>query len=175
MQLEQRIQNALRNVPDFPKKGIQFKDISGIFQQTDLSKDIIKEFADAARGKVDVVCGIESRGFIFGFPIALALNLPFVLIRKKGKLPPPTIGVAYKLEYGSAELEMVQGQIQPNQRVLIHDDVLATGGTAAACAQLIEQMDATVAQYSFLLDLKALKGREKLTDCEVVSLLTIQD
>ena len=171
--LNQRINQSLRTVPDFPKKGIQFKDISPIFQDAALCKDIITYFAEQATGKVDVVCGIESRGFIFGLPVALELNIPFVLIRKKGKLPPPTIGVAYDLEYGSAELEVVEKQITPGQRVMIHDDILATGGTANACAKLINQLGGKVVQFSFLLELSELNGRQKLASKEVVCINSI--
>lgn len=168
--LQNQIISSLRTIPDFPKSGIQFKDISPLFQNADLCKEIIHYFVEQARGKVDVICGIESRGFIFGLPIALELDIPFVLIRKKGKLPPPTINIAYDLEYGSAELEMVKDQIQPGQRVMIHDDILATGGTANACAQLVEQLGANVVQYSFILELGELNGRKKLENTEIICL-----
>lgn len=169
-QLQEKVIHSLRTIPDFPKQGIAFKDISPLFQQPDLCKKIIDYFANKAANETDVICGIESRGFIFGLPIALALNLPFVLIRKKGKLPPPTISIAYDLEYGSAELEIVKGQIKSGQRVLIHDDILATGGTANACAQLVQQLGAEVSQFSFLLELDELNGREQLGTTEVVCL-----
>ena len=169
-ELKEKLLQNLRTIPDFPKPGIDFKDISPLFQNAELCKQIIQHFAAKAKGKVDVVCGIESRGFIFGLPIALALEIPFVLIRKKGKLPPPTIHIAYDLEYGSAELEVVQHQIKPGQRVLIHDDILATGGTAKACASLVEQLQAEVVQYSFLLELEELNGRKKLGNTELICL-----
>lgn len=172
MSLQQKIESHIRIVQDFPQKGISFKDFSEVFQNPQLSKEIIHTFAAHVRGKVDVVCGIESRGFIFGFPLALELNLPFVMVRKKGKLPPPVVSASYQLEYGEATLEMVQGQIPAGSRVLIHDDVLATGGTAAACGELVKAVGAIPKFYSFLIELDFLNGREKIDiDSEVYSLL----
>lgn len=171
MSLSARIDQEIRTVTNFPKEGIQFKDISGLFSNPQLSKEVIEEFAQQAIGKVDLVCGVESRGFIFGFPIALALEVPFVLVRKKGKLPPPTKSVSYDLEYGSAELEIVEGQIPAGARVMIHDDVLATGGTANATKELVELLGGDVTQMSFLIELDFLNGREKLGDTAIVSLL----
>lgn len=171
MTLENKIKAAIRNIPNFPKEGIDFKDISGIFLNPGLSKEIIEELAAKAKGKVDAVCGVESRGFIFGFPLALALDVPFILVRKKGKLPPPTRSVSYDLEYGSAALEVVEHHIEEGMRILIHDDVLATGGTANATAQLVESLGGTVAQFNFLVELDFLNGREKLGEAEVVSLI----
>lgn len=167
-----QIDKAVENIPDFPIAGVQFKDISPLFLNPELYKEVVKAFADFSRGKVDVVCGLESRGYLFGVSIAAELNVPFVLVRKKGKLPPPIIGQSYALEYGTAEIEMRQGQIQPGQRVLIHDDLLATGGTAAAATALIEKQGGTVAQYSFLIELYELEGRKQLKtdDTEVLSL-----
>lgn len=171
MTLKDEIASQIRVIKDFPEKGISFKDFSQVFQDAALSKKIIAHLADKARGKVDAVCGIESRGFILGFPIALALDLPFILVRKKGKLPPPVISTTYDLEYGSATLEVVKGQIKEGERVLIHDDVLATGGTAAACAKLIKELGATPAQFNFLIELNDLQGRKQLGDTEIVTLL----
>ena len=125
-------------------------------------EEVIADLADFSRGKVDVVCGIESRGYLFGIAIAVALEVPFVLIRKKGKLPPPFVSEKYALEYGTAEIEMRTNQIQPNQRVLIHDDLLATGGTAAAAAELINKLGANVVGFNFIVGLSFLKGEEKL-------------
>lgn len=173
MELIKKLNEAIINIPDFPKEGIQFKDISPIFLQPELYKAVVSRFVNEARGKVDVVCGIESRGYLFGIAIAVELGVPFVLIRKKGKLPPPFIGQKYDLEYGSAEIEMKTDQIQMGQRVLIHDDLLATGGTTEAAAQLIEKQGASVSQFSFLIDLKDLNGKEKLKrfDAEIFSIL----
>jgi len=170
MNIDTLIKRHIRDVADFPKQGIDFKDISGIFSQPDVSRQVIEAFRQHAQGEIDVVCGVESRGFIFGFPIALALHVPFVLVRKKGKLPPPTKTVFYDLEYGSAALEIVEGQIPPNSRVMIHDDVLATGGTANAAAELVNSLGATVTQFSFLIELSFLHGKDKLPPIEVVSL-----
>ncbi len=157
-----KLENTIDNIPNFPKEGIQFKDITPIFLQPKLYEEVVEEMANFSKGKVDVVCGIESRGYIFGIAIAVKLGVPFVLIRKKGKLPPPFIGEKYDLEYGSAEIEMKTNQIKAGQRVLIHDDLLATGGTAAAAARLVERQGGEVAQFSFLIELKELGGREKL-------------
>lgn len=166
-QLAKQIDQTIENIPDFPIAGVQFKDISPLFLNPELYKKVVKAFADFSRGKVDVVCGLESRGYLFGVSIAAELNVPFVLVRKKGKLPPPVIGQSYALEYGTAEIEMREGQIQPGKRVLIHDDLLATGGTAAAATHLIEKQGGIVAQYSFLIELFELQGRGKLKKEEV--------
>ena len=161
-QLIQELEETIQNIPDFPKPGIQFKDITPIFLKPDLYKDVIKDLAEFSRGKIDAVCGIESRGYLFGIAIAVALDVPFVLIRKKGKLPPPFVGQKYDLEYGSAEIEMRTGQIQAGQRILIHDDLLATGGTTEAAAHLVQKQGAIVSQFSFLIGLKDLQGEDRL-------------
>ncbi|AFL97602.1 adenine phosphoribosyltransferase [Ornithobacterium rhinotracheale] len=171
MTLANEVASCIRVVEDFPHKGISFKDFSGVFQNPEVSEKVIAYFADQARGKVDAVCGIESRGFILGLPIALALKVPFIMIRKKGKLPPPTVEASYELEYGAATLEMVDGQLEKGARVLIHDDVLATGGTAAACAELVTKVGAIPAQFNFLIELDFLKGREKIGNTEIVTIL----
>ena len=161
-----KLENTITNIPDFPKEGIQFKDITPIFLNPKLYEEAVDEMVKFSKGKVDVVCGIESRGYIFGTAIAVKLGVPFVLIRKKGKLPPPFIAEKYDLEYGTAEIEMKTDQIQQGQRVLVHDDLLATGGTAAAAARLVQRQGGKVAQFSFLIELKDLKGREKLEQIE---------
>lgn len=160
------LENTIENIADFPKPGIQFKDITPIFLNPDLYKDIIEDLVSFSRGKIDAVCGIESRGYLFGIAIAVALKVPFVLIRKAGKLPPPFVGEKYELEYGSAEIEMRTGQIKPGQRVLIHDDLLATGGTTEAAAKLVSKQGAVVSQFSFLIGLKALEGEKRLSQFE---------
>ena len=136
-------------------------------------EEVIADLADFSRGKVDVVCGIESRGYLFGIAIAVALEVPFVLIRKKGKLPPPFVSEKYALEYGTAEIEMKTDQLKPGQRVLIHDDLLATGGTTEAAAKLVEKQGAKATQFSFLIGLKDLNGEKKLEqfNAEVYSIL----
>jgi adenine phosphoribosyltransferase len=161
-ELIRRLEETIENVPDFPIPGIQFKDISTIFLDPKLYEDVIADLVAFSKGKVDAVCGIESRGYLFGIAIAVALEVPFVLIRKSGKLPPPVISEEYDLEYGSAVIETREGQIKPGQRVLIHDDLLATGGTTEAAAKLVEKQGATVSQFSFLIGLKDLNGEEKL-------------
>ena len=162
MNLQEKIDKAIRNVPDFPKEGIMFKDITPVLENASLSAEIIKEFADKMEGKVDAIAGIESRGFLFGFPVAVALGIPFILIRKKGKLPYKTVSHKYDLEYGSAEIEMHVDTITPGMNVLVHDDLLATGGTAEAASELITKQGGNVAGYSFLVELSFLKGTEKL-------------
>lgn len=157
-----KLKEAIINIPDFPEAGIQFKDITPIFLDIPLYKEVITDLANFSRGKIDAVVGIESRGYLFGIAIAVALEVPFILIRKKGKLPPPFVFEKYDLEYGSAEIEMREGQISPGQRILIHDDLLATGGTTEAAAKLVEKQGAEVTQFSFLIGLKDLEGEKKL-------------
>lgn len=157
-----KLEQTIENIPNFPKEGIQFKDITPVFLNPTLYEEVIAEFVKFSKGKVDAVCGIESRGYLFGIAIATALGVPFILIRKKGKLPPPVIGEKYDLEYGSSEIEMREGQLKKGQRVLIHDDLLATGGTTEAAAKLVQKQGAEVAQFSFLIGLKDLQGEEKL-------------
>lgn len=156
------LENTIESVPDFPKPGIQFKDISPIFLHPKLYESVIDNLVEFSRGKIDAVCGIESRGYLFGIAIAVALEVPFILIRKKGKLPPPFVGQKYDLEYGSAEIEMRTGQLKPGHRILVHDDLLATGGTTEAAAKLVEKQGGIVAQFSFLIGLKELSGKERL-------------
>ncbi len=160
--LKEKLEKTIENIPDFPKAGIQFKDITPIFLDPSLYQDVIQDFVEFSKGKVDVVCGIESRGYLFGIAIAVALGVPFVLIRKKGKLPPPFVGQKYDLEYGSSEIEMKTGHIQTGQKVLIHDDLLATGGTTEAAALLIEKQGGVASQFSFLIGLKDLNGKQRL-------------
>lgn len=161
-QLITKLEEIIENIPDFPIPGIQFKDISPIFLNPKLYEVVIADLVQFSKGKVDAVCGIESRGYLFGIAIAVALEVPFILIRKAGKLPPPVISEKYDLEYGSAVIETREGQLKSGQRVLIHDDLLATGGTTEAAAKLVEKQGATVSQFSFLIGLKDLKGEEKL-------------
>lgn len=172
-ELINKLEQTIENIPDFPIPGIQFKDITPIFLQPKLYEEIIDDLVSFSKGKVDVVCGIESRGYLFGIAIAVALEVPFVLIRKKGKLPPPFIGQKYDLEYGSTEIEMRVGQIKEGQRVLIHDDLLATGGTTEAAAKLVSKQGGIPSQFSFLINLEGLKGEDKLNafNAETYSIL----
>lgn len=173
IELIEKLEKTIQNIPDFPLEGIQFKDITPIFLDPKLYEEVIADLAKFSKGKVDVVCGIESRGYLFGIAIAVALEVPFVLIRKKGKLPPPFISEKYDLEYGTAEIEMKTDQLKPGQRVLIHDDLLATGGTTEAAAKLVEKQGAKATQFSFLIGLKDLNGEKKLEqfNAEVYSIL----
>lgn len=162
-ELTTRIDSTIREVPDFPKPGIMFKDITPILEDPILSNDIINAFAKQCEGQnIDGIAGIESRGFLFGFPLAMKLGVPFILIRKKGKLPADTISYKYDLEYGSAEIEMHNDVIKPGMNIMVHDDLLATGGTAIAAAELIKMQQGKVAGFSFLVELAFLNGKEKL-------------
>ena len=161
--LQEKINQTIVDVIDFPKEGIVYKDITPLFLNPELSDEIVDAFVEKAKGKVDIVCGIESRGFLYGIQIAQKLKVPFVLIRKAGKLPPPTISQSYDLEYGQATIEVNSNYIKNGARVLIHDDVLATGGTAEACAKLVEKCGVKKTQFSFIVDLTFLKGKDKLT------------
>lgn len=159
-----RIASQIRTIPDFPKKGIQFKDITPLLLDPKLSKDMLEAMADFwSPHKIEAVAGIESRGFLFGPGLAQLLDIPFVMIRKEGKLPYQKVAQSYKLEYGEATIEVHKDAIKPGERVLIHDDLLATGGTAAASADLIRSIQGEVGGFSFLLELEFLKGRENLT------------
>ena len=163
MSLEEKIMNAIRDVVDFPKEGIVFKDITPIMMDPTLSNEIVDALYERYKDQgIDIVAGIESRGFLFGYPLAMKLGLPFVLIRKKGKLPYDKISYDYDLEYGSATIEMHTDAIGNKQRVLIHDDLLATGGSANAAGQLIEKSGGEVAAFNFLVSLDFLNGEEKL-------------
>lgn len=163
MTLENRLKGTIRDVPNFPKEGIIFKDISTIMLDPVLSSDVIDHLVELYKDKnIDAVAGIESRGFLFGYPLAIRLGVPFILIRKEGKLPYKKISYAYELEYGHATIEMHTDAIQPGQNVLIHDDLLATGGSAAAAAALIQKCGGKIAGFSFLVSLDFLNGEEKL-------------
>ncbi|MGC6507000.1 MAG: adenine phosphoribosyltransferase [Myxococcota bacterium] len=157
------IAKVIRDIPDFPKPGILFKDITPIFQHPNLLKRLIDELAvHYSSQNIEAVVGMESRGFLFGVPLALALDVPFVLARKKGKLPADTVEYSYDLEYGQATLELHSDSLKPNQNVLIIDDLLATGGTAKATQALVEKLGATVSGFAFVIELDFLNGREHL-------------
>lgn len=164
MNLEQNIKKTIRDIPDFPKPGILFKDITPVFYNQQLCSEIVEEFIKKLDGTPDAVLGIESRGFLFGFMVANKLNVPFVLVRKAGKLPYKTIALEYALEYGSAKIEMHEDALQKDWNVLIHDDLLATGGTAAAAAELVKKAGATVFGFNFVIGLEFLNGRNKLVN-----------
>lgn len=162
--LQTKLKQTLRDVADFPKPGIIFKDITPVLKDPILCEEITQALANQLEGiQIDAVAGIESRGFLFGLALAQALKVPFVPIRKAGKLPYKTIKQSYDLEYGSATLEVHQDAFMAGQNVLIHDDLLATGGTVVAASQLITQLNAKVAAYSFLISLDFLNGKERLS------------
>jgi adenine phosphoribosyltransferase len=158
-----KIKQVIRDVPDFPKPGIVFKDITPILKEPSLCREIAVALASQLKDvKVDVIAGIESRGFLFGLALAQQLNVPFVPIRKVGKLPYKTIQQSYDLEYGSATLEVHEDAFNAGDHVLIHDDLLATGGTVVAASALVQKLGAHVAGYSFLINLDFLNGRQRL-------------
>jgi len=174
-ELEHRLKAAIRAVPDFPKPGILFRDITPVLEDAALCNAAVEGFRLAlADQRIDAIAGIESRGFLFGMPLAMALNIPFVTVRKKGKLPWKTVSHKYDLEYGSAEVEMHVDSVKPGMRVMVHDDLLATGGTAAAAAELIQKQGGTVAAFSFLIELSFLNGMDRLKPygADVVRLVT---
>jgi adenine phosphoribosyltransferase len=165
---------AIRTIPDFPEPGVQFKDISVLLGNPKLLKAALDELVNPARDlHIDKVVGIESRGFILGALIAERLHAGFVPVRKAGKLPAQTISESYDLEYGSAMVEMHADALKPGDRVLIHDDVIATGGTAAATGKLVRRVAADVVAYSFLIELEALAGRSRLDGWPVHSVLIL--
>ncbi len=162
----------IRNVPDFPKPGIQFKDITTLLLEPAALKEVTRLFEERYRDqKLDAIVGIESRGFIFGATLAYAMDLPLVLARKKGKLPADTISVEFSLEYGVDTVEMHKDALKSGQNVLIIDDLLATGGTVAAVAQLVRKLEANIVGAAFVVELPPLNGREKLADIPVESLV----
>jgi adenine phosphoribosyltransferase len=166
------LSERIRDVPDFPKPGIVFKDISPLLADAASLRLACQRMADPfAKQKIDVVVGIESRGFIFGVPVALALGAGFALARKQGKLPWQTRRESYQLEYGSAEIEMHSDAVTPGQRVLLIDDVIATGGTAAATARLVRALGGEVVAASFLIELGFLDGRKALDGLPVEAVL----
>ena len=161
--IEAKLRSAIRDIPNFPKEGIVFKDITPIMMNAELSNEVVEHLYQKYKDQnIDAVAGIESRGFLFGYPLAMKLNVPFVLIRKKGKLPYEKISHDYDLEYGSATIEMHTDALNENDNVLIHDDLLATGGSAEAAGILIEKSGAKVAGFDFLVSLDFLNGKEKL-------------
>ncbi len=170
-----KIEEYVRSIPDFPEEGIIFRDVTSVLQDADglhLAIDLMQEKIQDL--EFDVVVGPESRGFIFGVPIAYNLHKPFIPVRKKGKLPCETVSMEYDLEYGSAVIEMHKDAIKPGQKVLIVDDLIATGGTIEAIVKLIRQMGGEVVASVFLMELAGLNGREKLKDVRVESVITYE-
>ena len=162
-----KIEEYVRSIPDFPEPGIIFRDITSVLQDADGL-----QLADGV--DYDVVAGTESRGFIFGVPIAYEMHKPFVPVRKKGKLPCETISQSYDLEYGQATIEMHKDSIKPGQKVVLVDDLIATGGTIEAAIKLVEQLGGEVVKVIFLMELAGLKGRERLKGYDVASVITYE-
>ncbi len=170
-----KVEDYIRTIPDFPEPGIMFRDVTSILQDAEGFKLAIDEMLKLLDGvDCDVIAGAESRGFVFGAPLAYALGKPFVLIRKKGKLPCETIEQSYDLEYGQATIEMHKDAVKPGQKVVIVDDLIATGGTIEAACKLIEQLGGEVAKIVFLMELKGLNGREKLAKYDVASVVSYE-
>ena len=166
------IESAIRNIPDFPKTGIQFKDITPVLADARLFSGSIDLLTEGLKpGIVDAVVGIDARGFIFAAAAAIKLEAGFVPIRKKGKLPYQTHEEEYELEYGTAAVAVHVDALKPGSRVLLVDDLLATGGTAAAAAALVQKLGATILQVSFLIELSFLRGRDKLKNYPVKSIV----
>lgn len=161
--LEDKLKEIIRDIPDFPQPGIVFKDITPILKQPAICSEIIVEIADKLKDlKIDMIAGIESRGFLFGLMLANHMNIPFIPIRKQGKLPFKTISESYKLEYGQATIEVHEDAFEEGTHVLIHDDLLATGGTVVAASKLIEKLGGKVAGFSFIISLDFLHGEGRL-------------
>ena len=170
-----KVEDYIRSIPDFPEPGIIFRDITSVLQDADglqLAIDSMIKLLDGV--EYDVVAGTESRGFIFGVPIAYEMHKPFVPVRKKGKLPCETISQSYDLEYGQATIEMHKDSIKPGQKVVLVDDLIATGGTIEAAIKLVEQLGGEVVKVIFLMELAGLKGRERLKGYDVASVITYE-
>ena len=167
-----KIEDYVRSIPDFPEPGIIFRDITSVLQDADGLQLAIDSMQDCLKDTdVDVIVGTESRGFIFGVPVAYAEHKGFVPVRKKGKLPCETVSAKYALEYGTAEIEMHKDSITPGQKVVIIDDLIATGGTVEAAIKLVEELGGEVVKVVFLMELAGLKGRERLAGYDVASVI----
>lgn len=163
MRIHEKLKLTVRDIPDFPKPGILFKDITPILADPALVREVVKVIAeDFSSHQLDAVVGIESRGFIFGALLAQELNCSFVPVRKAGRLPYHTISESYELEYGKAVVEIHNDALKPGEKVLVHDDLLATGGTALAAARLVQRLGAEVTAFSFLINLSFLNGEHTL-------------
>ncbi|MEF9940986.1 MAG: adenine phosphoribosyltransferase [Lachnospiraceae bacterium] len=170
-----KLEDYIRSIPDFPEEGIVFRDVTSILEEPEGLQMAIDQLQDCLEGvEFDAVVGPESRGFIFGVPIAYNLCKAFVPVRKKGKLPCETVSIKYDLEYGSAELEMHKCSIKPGQKVVIVDDLLATGGTINAITHLVESLGGKVVKAVFLIELKGLEGRKRLTGYDVDTVISYE-
>lgn len=167
-----KVEDYVVSIPDFPEPGIIFRDVTSVLQDAEGLKLAIDGIQEKLAGiAFDVIAGTESRGFIFGMPVAYNLGKPFVLVRKKGKLPRETVSMEYELEYGSAEIEMHRDSIRPGQKVVLIDDLIATGGTIEAAAKLVELLGGEVVKMVFLMELAGLKGRDRLKKYDVDSVI----
>ncbi|MBQ1473573.1 MAG: adenine phosphoribosyltransferase [Lachnospiraceae bacterium] len=167
------VADYVRTIPDFPEPGIMFRDVTTVLQDPDGFKLAIDEMQNLLKDvDFDVIAGTESRGFIFGTPLAYNLHKPFVLVRKKGKLPAETVEMEYDLEFGSAVIEMHKDSIQPGQKVVLVDDLIATGGTMEAAAKLVEKLGGEVVKMLFLMELEGLEGRKRLAKYDVASVVS---
>ena len=170
-----RIEDYVISIPDFPEPGIIFRDITGILRDADGLKVSIDKIQEMLEGvEFDAVLGLESRGFIFGMPIAYNLHKAFIPVRKKGKLPRETVSAKYDLEYGTAEIEIHKEDLRPGMKVVIIDDLIATGGTVEAAVKLAESLGAEVVKIAFVMELAGLKGRERLAGYDVESVITYE-
>lgn len=173
--MAKKLEEYVRSIPDFPEKGIIFRDITTVLQDKDGFQLAIDSMMKELEGiEFDAILGAESRGFIFGAPLAYNLNKAFVPVRKKGKLPCETISMDYELEYGVATLEMHRDSIKPGDKVVIVDDLIATGGTIEATTKLVEMLGGEVVKIVFLMELEGLHGREKLSEYDVASIIRFQ-
>ena len=173
--MAKKIEEYVRSIPDFPEPGIIFRDITSVLQDAEGLKLAVDSMIGLLDGvDFDVIAGTESRGFMFGMPIAYALGKSFIPIRKKGKLPCETVSAEYDLEYGSATVEMHKDAILPGQKVVLVDDLIATGGTIEASIRLVEELGGEVAKIIFLMELAGLKGRERLAGYDVASVITYE-
>jgi len=169
------LKSYIRNIPDFPEEGIIFRDVTSILQDAEGLKLAIDELAKKLEGlEFDVIAGAESRGFLFGMPLAYLLHKPFVPVRKKGKLPCETVAKTYDLEYGTATIEIHKDAIKQGDRVVLLDDLIATGGTMKAAAELVEELGGEVVKALFLIELSDLNGREVLKDYDVESVVQFE-
>jgi len=170
-----KVEDYVRTIPDFPEPGIMFRDVTSVLQDAEGLKLSIDEMIKKLDGvEFDVIAGAESRGFIFGVPVAYELGKAFVPVRKKGKLPCETVSAEYELEYGTACIEIHKDAIKPGQKVVVVDDLIATGGTIEAAIKLIEQLGGEVVKVLFLIELAGLNGREKLAGYDVESVITYE-
>ena len=170
-----KVEDYVVSIPDFPEPGIIFRDVTSVIQDAEglqLAIDELQKLLDGV--EFDVIAGAESRGFIFGMPIAYALGKAFIPFRKKGKLPCETVSAEYDLEYGKAEIEIHKDAVRPGQKVVLVDDLIATGGTMEASCKLVEQLGGEVVKILFLMELAGLKGREKLAKYDVASVITYE-